>query len=89
MSDALAFRERLRAHVLERLTLRGVTALDDGDSLVESGIADSLGIFQLVDFLEREAGIRVGDDEIVQANFRSVEAIVNFVGRKHGNGSGR
>lgn len=51
-------------------------------SLVSSGIIDSMGIMEIVDFLEKELGIVIDDQDIVEGNFESVNSILNFVKSK-------
>ena len=85
MHDAsVVTREKVRQFVLTQLDARGITELDDAASLVECGVADSLGIFQLVAFLEETFQVHIGDQEIVLDNFRSVDAMVRFVTGKRG-----
>ncbi len=55
---------------------------DIGAELTASGIIDSLAIFRLVSFLEDTFAIRIADDEIVNENFASVDAIENMVNGK-------
>jgi len=54
----------------------------DDASLLDSGILDSFGVMELVAFVEEEFGVQVEDDEILPANFDSVEAIVAYVESK-------
>ena len=75
-------RETIRGFVLAQLEGRGFTQVEDATSLVESGVADSLGIFHLVAFLEQAFSIRVGDEEIIHDNFGSIDALVRFVDSK-------
>jgi acyl carrier protein len=56
--------------------------LADDDDLLALGAIDSLGFVQLVEEVEGRFGIRVGDDEITEANFGSVNAIAAFVQRR-------
>jgi acyl carrier protein len=58
--------------------------LDPADSLLESGILDSMGVMELVAFLQEEFGISVEDDEITEENMGSLGAIVEFVAQKNG-----
>ena len=53
--------------------------LKDSDSLIESGIVDSLGIMKLIGFLEDKINIQVSDDELVPENFSSVDSIAALV----------
>jgi acyl carrier protein len=54
----------------------------DGSSLVETGILDSVGVFTLVAFLERQFRIEVPDADLVWKNFESIDAITQFVESK-------
>lgn len=53
--------------------------LKDSDSLIESGIVDSLGIMKLIGFLEDKISIQITDDELVPENFSSVDSIAALV----------
>jgi acyl carrier protein len=50
----------------------------DGDSLLESGLVDSLGILEIVTFLETRLGLTLADDDVVVENFASIDAIARF-----------
>jgi acyl carrier protein len=54
----------------------------DDDLLLERQILDSLGLFQLVGYLENEFDIEVRDEELVPANFGSVRDIARLVREK-------
>ena len=54
----------------------------DSESLIESGVVDSTGILELIEFLEESFDISVGDAETVPDNLGSVEGIARFVGSK-------
>lgn len=54
----------------------------DDDLLLERQILDSLGLFQLVGYLENEFAIEVRDEELVPANFGSVRDIARLVREK-------
>lgn len=54
----------------------------DGGSLLASGIVDSTGVLELVEFLEGDLAVSVADHETVPANLDSIENIANFVVRK-------
>ena len=56
--------------------------LNNTDSLIESSIIDSLGIQNLMLFLEKEFNIKVNDEEVLPENFENIEAISSFVNRK-------
>ncbi len=54
----------------------------DDDLLLERQILDSLGLFQLVGYLENEFDIEVRDEELLPANFGSVRDIARLVREK-------
>lgn len=56
--------------------------LRDDDLLLERQILDSLGLFELVGYLESEFDIEVRDEELVPANFGSVRDIARLVREK-------
>jgi acyl carrier protein len=59
-------------------------AVADQDSLIKKGIVDSTGILELISHLEEKYGIQVAEEEMVPANFESIDAMTAFLGRKLG-----
>lgn len=57
---------------------RGGSLADDAP-LIEDGVIDSLGIFVLVAFLEKEFGVKIRPDDILLENFETVGAIRDLV----------
>jgi len=51
-------------------------------SLVTSGIIDSMGIIEVVEFLEKNHKVIIEDEDITTENFDSVTNIVNFINSK-------
>jgi len=54
----------------------------DDDPLLDSGIVDSLGVVELVAFVEETFEITVSDQELVLANFRTISCLATFVQTK-------
>ncbi len=50
--------------------------------LFESGLVNSLFAMQLVLFVEKEFGIQVANEDLYVENFKSLNAISDFVARK-------
>ena len=48
-------------------------------ALIENGVLDSLGLQQLVSFLEREFDVELDDDDLVPENFESINSIAKLV----------
>lgn len=73
----------LRAYIKDNLVVQtDIEDVGDGDSLLESGIIDSMGVFQLVTFLETQFGVEIDDEEMVPENFETMTGIVALVNRK-------
>lgn len=56
--------------------------IDPDQSLIESGIMDSTGVLELVEFLESTYSIKVEDDELVPENLETVNNIIKFLQAK-------
>lgn len=79
--------ESIRKFILERFPLARQRNVSNQESLLESGILDSLGILEVVTFLEGEFNITVDDDELQPEYFASIAAMSGYVGYKRGAGS--
>ncbi|HOO47611.1 MAG TPA: acyl carrier protein [Deltaproteobacteria bacterium] len=61
---------------------RSDTVIDVEESLIESGIMDSTGVLELVEFLEATFNIQIEDEELVPENLETVKNIVEFLKTK-------
>jgi acyl carrier protein len=61
---------------------RGIDSIEHDSDMLAGGVIDSLGITELIGFLEREYGIKVDDEDIDAENFRSIDSVAAFVERK-------
>jgi len=84
MSATPVISDSIRTFVLSKFPLARKRELQDGDLLLESGILDSMGVLEIVHFIEQEFGILVGDDELVPENFQSIQQLTEFVNKKLG-----
>ena len=70
---------RIHTFIADDLLMgRGLEFLDD-DALLEEGVIDSLGLLEVVTFIEAEFGISVEDTDVTLENFGSVNAISAYV----------
>jgi acyl carrier protein len=53
--------------------------LDYDEDLLSAGILDSLAILQLVAYIEKALGVQVPDEDVVYDNFKSVNALVEYL----------
>lgn len=73
----------VRAYVSENfLYARPDVVLGDNDALLERGIIDSMGVMELVTYIDGQFGVIAEDDEITEENFGSLGAIARFVASK-------
>lgn len=80
--------DRARAYVRENfLYMRPDWPLRDDDALLGNGVIDSIGVIELVEFLQREFGCPIAESEITEANLGTLRAIARFVHAKR-NGKG-
>jgi len=76
-------RATLRSYIMDNFLMSDdPTALDDGQSLLDTGVIDSTGVLELIQYLEETYAFAVEDEELVPENLDSVDHLVAFVGRK-------
>jgi acyl carrier protein len=63
---------------------RGIDSVAHDRNLLADEVIDSLGIVELISFMEAKYGVKVDDDDLAPENFRSVDSIVAFVEAKRG-----
>jgi len=74
--------DRIREWVMGNFPLAKQQNVGLHDSLLESGIIDSLGTLEVVMFLETEFGVEITDEEMVADHFESIASISGFVESK-------
>jgi acyl carrier protein len=73
---------RIRSFILEKFPAARKRGLNDELPLLEAGIVDSLGVLDVIGFLEQTFHIKIDDDELMPDNFANVRSMVAFVERK-------
>jgi acyl carrier protein len=68
-------------HIRENLLTEPYDGLDMATNLFDTGILDSFGVIELVDFIEKNCGIKLEQKHLKLENFASVNAIVEFLSR--------
>jgi acyl carrier protein len=72
-------RARIRRFVRERAVLGGEEPTDDP---LRDGLLDSLALEALILFLEETFEVRIEDEDTVEENFESIDAVVALVEAK-------
>jgi len=76
-------REHLREFIIENFLFGQLEGkLDNGASLLKSGVIDSTGVLELLAFVQEHYGIKAEDEEIVPENIDSINNLVRFIERK-------
>lgn len=76
-------RQQIKTYILKNFLFSDdQSAIADGDSLIRTGVMDSTGFAELVFHLEDAFAFSVTDEEMIPANFDSIDSIDAFVARK-------
>ena len=81
--DERTIERDLRQFLAENFILDddGATLAAD-QSLTEAGVLDSMGVLELIMFIEERYGVTVPDEDTLPENLDSVARIVNYVERR-------
>ena len=74
--------QTVREFIVSNFYVPKPAELADEQSLLDSGIVDSTGVFDVIGFLESTYGFKVQDDEMVPENLDSIAHIAAYVARK-------
>ena len=77
-------KNEVRSYLLSQGAAADADPFGDGDSLLEAGVIDSVGMVDLISFLETTYGVSVDEDDMTPENFDSINAIVAYVEQKRG-----
>jgi acyl carrier protein len=72
--------QQVRQFIIDSLRWHGSAASLASDyPLIENDVLDSMGIFEMITYLEDQFGIEVQDDDLVPENFQTIAAIARLV----------
>jgi len=77
-------KDEIRQFIIEKFLFNMEDRLDDDISLLGTNIVDSVGILEIVSFIESRFNLVVEDQELTSENLDSVNKIARFVERKQG-----
>lgn len=75
-------RRILADYLLDRFPQLDKCDLAQDEPLLSTGILDSLGVLELVAFIEQSFPIRLADEDLVPANFERLSLLTAFVERR-------
>lgn len=81
----MRIQEQIRQFIVDTGRWHGApTELTLDYALIDNEVLDSMGIFELISFVEDEFGITIDDEDLVVENFGTIGAIESMVAAKVG-----
>lgn len=77
-------KDEVKKFILEKFLFNSSDQIDDEMSLIDSNTVDSVGILEIVGFIENRFKIKVEDTELTAENLDSINKIARFIERKLG-----
>jgi acyl carrier protein len=75
--------EKLRTFIQNNFLLGDKNrAIKKDESFLQSGIIDSTGVLELVNFIEETYKIKVEDEELVPENLDSIQNLIAYIQKK-------
>jgi acyl carrier protein len=74
-------RDDLLQLINDEISLNPAIAVEGDTDLLVTGLVDSLGIVEVVAWMEERIGAAIDPIDIVRANFQTVDRMVAFAGR--------
>lgn len=73
----------IERYIVEEILLgNGAGKIDPDESLIDSGILDSLALLRFISFVEERFNVSVEDVEVVPDNFQTINATKAFIEMK-------
>jgi acyl carrier protein len=74
--------DRIRNFISSELMFEDSSAALSDDTPLLAGVIDSLGLMQLISFIEEEFDVAIDDGEVTATNFRTVGDIQRLIEQK-------
>ncbi len=81
MFEITEAKEKIKDFIVQTAFVPREKVQDDTKIFVD-GIFDSMGFLSLINYIEDSFKFKAADSELLEENFESVNAIVNFISRK-------
>lgn len=73
---------QIRSFIVDNFLFGDDAGLDDQISFLESGIVDSMGILEIVNFISEEFQVTVADEDLLPENLDSIDNIANYLSHR-------
>jgi acyl carrier protein len=74
--------DRIKEFIVTELMFEDSSATLNDDTPLLEGVIDSLGLMQMISFIEEEFDVAIDDAEVTASNFRTVADIQRLVEQK-------
>lgn len=71
----------LQQDLIQFVADRFSTEIDEEAQLIDRGLIDSMGLLEIITFIEERTGSRIPDEEVTPENFQTVASIDEMVQR--------
>lgn len=78
----MEIQNEIRDYIIENIFFGDGQKLETDTSFQESGILDSLGLLEIITFVEEKFSIEIADSEVVPENLGTLRKISGFVKKK-------
>ncbi len=76
-------KEEIKGFIAET-TFTNLDEIQEDTMLFDEGIFDSMGLLNLISFLEENYGVQTDDVDLIEDNFKNLSSIQEYVTRKKG-----
>ena len=81
MDNTLKIQENIKRFILKTSYI-SEDQVNNDTLIFQQGIMDSMGFISIINFIEESFSITASDNDLLESNFESINAIANFVYRK-------
>jgi acyl carrier protein len=76
--------ETIEKQLIDYFKINTDNVVDSKTPLLEEKIIDSMGVIELVAFIEATYGVELTDDDLTVDNFKDIDTIVKLISEKKG-----
>jgi acyl carrier protein len=70
------------AEYIKKNTHKESILINEDSLLFREGFFDSMGFVLLIDFIEEKFNIKTSDEDLIEENFESINAIAKYISKK-------
>lgn len=81
MEELTQIQEKIKQFIIET-SYTSEDSVNNDTLIFAQGIMDSMGFISIIGYIEDTFSVVANDDELIESNFESINAIANFIMRK-------